>query len=82
MVFVDLGYTSLQVTLCAFNKGKVEVKAKASDPCLGGSDFDYRLMEHFAKEFKVQQLAESQVRVVLAASIIVMGHQPRPSCIE
>ena len=54
VVFVDLGYTSLQVALCAFNKGKVEVKAKAFDPSLGGGDFDWRLMEHFAEEFKVQ----------------------------
>ena len=54
VVFVDLGYTSLQVALCAFNKGKVEVKAKAFDPSLGGGDFDWRLMQHFAEEFKVQ----------------------------
>ena len=54
VVFVDLGHTSLQVALVAFNKGKLEVKAKAFNPRLGGRNFDLKLIEHFAQVFKVR----------------------------
>ena len=53
VVFVDMGYTSLQVALIGFNKGKLVVKAKAFDPAVGGRDFDWRLAQHFDQEFKV-----------------------------
>jgi len=52
VVFVDCGFTSLQVFVCAFNKGKLKMLASAFDSQLGGRDFDYILAEHFSKEFK------------------------------
>lgn len=52
VVFVDCGYTSLQVFLCAFNKGKLKMLASTFDTQLGGREFDYILAEHFSKDFK------------------------------
>lgn len=52
VVFVDCGYTSLQVFACAFNKGKLKMLATTFDSQLGGRDFDYILAEHFSKDFK------------------------------
>ena len=32
VVFVDLGYSALQVSVCAFNKGKLKVRTSRQDP--------------------------------------------------
>lgn len=52
VVFVDMGYTHLQATAVAFNKGKLRVLATTFDNNLGGRDFDKVLMDHFQREFK------------------------------
>lgn len=52
VVFVDCGYSSLQVFVCAFNKGKLKMLASTFDSQLGGREFDYILAEHFSKDFK------------------------------
>eukprot|EP00057_Strongylocentrotus_purpuratus_P008767 XP_011663241.1 PREDICTED: 97 kDa heat shock protein isoform X1 [Strongylocentrotus purpuratus] len=54
VVFVDCGHSSLQVSVCAFNKGKLKVLANASDKNLGGRDFDWLLAEHFAVDFQTR----------------------------
>lgn len=54
VVFVDCGYTSLQVFICAFNKGKLKMLASTFDSQLGGREFDYILAEHFSKDFKTR----------------------------
>ncbi|XP_072941681.1 97 kDa heat shock protein isoform X2 [Epargyreus clarus] len=51
VVFVDFGHSSLQVSACAFNKGKLRVLATSSDPCCGGRDIDMALAEHFCQDF-------------------------------
>ncbi|XP_026764981.1 97 kDa heat shock protein isoform X2 [Galleria mellonella] len=51
VVFVDFGHSSLQVSACAFNKGKLRVLATASDPQCGGRDIDMGLAEYFAQDF-------------------------------
>ncbi|XP_031442963.1 heat shock 70 kDa protein 4b [Clupea harengus] len=51
VVFVDLGHSAYQVSVCAFNKGKLKVLATASDSQLGGKDFDEVLVNHFCVEF-------------------------------
>ncbi|XP_068627559.1 heat shock 70 kDa protein 4L isoform X2 [Battus philenor] len=51
VVFVDFGYTSLQVAACAFNKGKLRVLATATDPYCGGRDIDMALAEYFCQDF-------------------------------
>ncbi|XP_076375782.1 heat shock protein 70Cb isoform X2 [Megalopta genalis] len=52
VVFVDCGYASLQVCICAFHKGKLQMLASAADSQLGGRDIDFILAEHFCKEFQ------------------------------
>jgi len=49
VAFVDMGHSALQVCICAFNKGKVKVLSVASDPSLGGRDFDYRIRDFLAQ---------------------------------
>uniref|UniRef100_A0A672GMD9 Heat shock 70 kDa protein 4-like n=1 Tax=Salarias fasciatus TaxID=181472 RepID=A0A672GMD9_SALFA len=51
VVFVDLGHSGYQTSVCAFNKGKLKVLATACDPELGGKDFDEFLVKHFCEEF-------------------------------
>ncbi|XP_066524230.1 heat shock 70 kDa protein 4b [Hoplias malabaricus] len=51
VVFVDVGHSSYQVSVCAFNKGKLKVLATAFDPNLGGKSFDEILVNHFSEEF-------------------------------
>lgn len=50
VVFVDFGHSSIQVSACAFNKGKLKMLAATSD-LVGGRDVDLMLAEHFSKEF-------------------------------
>uniref|UniRef100_A0AAX7W896 Heat shock protein 4b n=1 Tax=Astatotilapia calliptera TaxID=8154 RepID=A0AAX7W896_ASTCA len=51
VVFVDLGHSGYQTSVCAFNKGKLKVLATACDPLLGGKDFDEVVVKHFCEEF-------------------------------
>lgn len=51
VVFVDLGHSGYQTSVCAFNKGKLKILATACDPELGGKDFDEMLVGHFCEEF-------------------------------
>ncbi|XP_062846260.1 heat shock 70 kDa protein 4b [Trichomycterus rosablanca] len=51
VVFVDLGHSGYQVSVCAFNKGKLKILATAFDSHLGGKDFDEVLVNHFCEEF-------------------------------
>ncbi|XP_076021012.1 heat shock 70 kDa protein 4b isoform X2 [Genypterus blacodes] len=51
VVFIDLGHSGYQTSVCAFNKGKLKVLATACDPELGGKDFDEMLVRHFCEEF-------------------------------
>lgn len=53
VAFVDLGHSSLQVSIAAFNKGKVQVLSTGSDSSVGGQMFDERLQAYFADEFQV-----------------------------
>ncbi|KAM3600724.1 uncharacterized protein V6R79_001434 [Siganus canaliculatus] len=51
VVFADLGHSGYQVSVCAFNKGKLKLLATAFDSELGGKDFDDILVGHFCEEF-------------------------------
>ncbi|XP_017348513.1 heat shock 70 kDa protein 4a [Ictalurus punctatus] len=51
VVFVDVGHAGYQVSVCAFNKGKLKVLASAFDSELGGKGFDEILVQHFCNEF-------------------------------
>lgn len=52
VVFVDVGHSNYTVTVVAFNKGQLVVKATAYDKHLGGRDIDFALVRYFAAEFK------------------------------
>jgi heat shock protein 4 len=54
IAFVDVGHTTLSVTIVAFSKGQLSIKATAYDRNLGGRDVDYALVQHFAKEFQTK----------------------------
>ncbi|KAG7262692.1 hypothetical protein CRUP_026056 [Coryphaenoides rupestris] len=51
VVFVDLGHSGYQVSVCAFNKGKLKILATAFDSGMGGKDFDEVLVSHFCEVF-------------------------------
>ncbi|XP_014774714.1 heat shock 70 kDa protein 4 isoform X1 [Octopus bimaculoides] len=53
VVFVDMGYAHLQVSACAFNKGKLKMLG-ISKGDVGGRDFDGIIVDHFVSEFKKQ----------------------------
>lgn len=50
VIFVDFGHSSIQISACAFNKGKLKMLSSASD-LVGGRDIDDILADHFSKEF-------------------------------
>src|SRR5262245_61738996 len=54
MVF-DLGGGTFDVSILDVGDGVVEVRATAGDTHLGGDDFDRRLVDHLAEDFKREQ---------------------------
>ncbi|CAL7936427.1 unnamed protein product [Xylocopa violacea] len=52
VVFIDCGYATLQVCICAFHKGKLKMLASTADSQLGGRDIDSILAEYFCKDFQ------------------------------
>jgi len=71
VMFVDMGYTSFQVTIAAFVQGKLEIVSSACDANLGGRDVDMLLAEHFSEKFaakhKMNPLSESKPTMKLLA---------------
>uniref|UniRef100_A0A8B9Z975 Heat shock 70 kDa protein 4 n=1 Tax=Anas platyrhynchos TaxID=8839 RepID=A0A8B9Z975_ANAPL len=67
VVFVDMGHSAYQVSVCAFNKGKLKVLATAFDTTLGGRKFDEMLVEYFCEEFgkKYKLDIKSKIRALL-----------------
>ncbi|XP_074027661.1 heat shock protein 68 [Leptinotarsa decemlineata] len=53
VLIFDLGGGTFDVSILAISEGSLfEVKSTAGDTHLGGEDFDNRLVNHFAEEFK------------------------------
>ncbi|EGC31973.1 heat shock protein [Dictyostelium purpureum] len=52
ILIFDLGGGTFDVSLLTIEDGVFEVKATAGDTHLGGEDFDNRMVNHFADEFK------------------------------
>lgn len=50
--FVDIGYSDYTVSIVAFKKGQLTVKASACDRNFGGRDFDKILVDYYIKELK------------------------------
>jgi len=55
VAIVDMGHSKLSVAIVAFTKEKLQILSKTYDRHLGGRDFDWMLMEHFAAEFKAKR---------------------------
>jgi molecular chaperone DnaK len=51
----DLGGGTFDVSILDVGDGVVEVRSTAGDTHLGGDDFDHRLVDYFAEEFRKQQ---------------------------
>lgn len=62
VVFVDMGHSALQISVVAFNKGKMKVLTTASDANLGGRDFDKNLANHFNEEFKIRYKIDAKTK--------------------
>jgi heat shock protein 4 len=54
IMFVDVGHSSMSVSVVAFSKGQLAVKAAAYDRHLGGRDIDYALLQYFAAQFNAK----------------------------
>eukprot|EP00823_Brevimastigomonas_motovehiculus_P004025 TRINITY_DN2577_c0_g1_i1.p1 TRINITY_DN2577_c0_g1~~TRINITY_DN2577_c0_g1_i1.p1 ORF type:complete len:663 (+),score=209.74 TRINITY_DN2577_c0_g1_i1:113-2101(+) len=54
VLIFDLGGGTFDVSLLTIEEGVFEVKAIGGDTHLGGEDFDNRMVEYFAKEFKTK----------------------------
>jgi len=52
ILIFDLGGGTFDVSILSIEDGIFEVKSTAGDTHLGGEDFDNRLVNHFAQEFK------------------------------
>ena len=52
ILIFDLGGGTFDVSILSIEEGVYEVKSTAGDTHLGGEDFDTRLVNHFAQEFK------------------------------
>ncbi|KAG7255620.1 hypothetical protein CRUP_030459 [Coryphaenoides rupestris] len=52
VLIFDLGGGTFDVSILTIEDGMFEVKATAGDTHLGGEDFDNRLVDHFAEEFR------------------------------
>lgn len=52
VLIFDLGGGTFDVSLLTIEEGIFEVKATAGDTHLGGEDFDSRMVNHFAQEFR------------------------------
>ncbi|CAF0898415.1 unnamed protein product [Didymodactylos carnosus] len=59
IAFVDMGYSALQTSIVAFNKGKLRMLATAFDPSLGGRDFDQIIMDQMREDFKQRYKLDS-----------------------
>lgn len=54
VMFIDIGSTSTTATVASFVAGGLKILGTASDPFLGGRDFDGMLVEHFHEYIKTK----------------------------
>ncbi|KAF4533067.1 hypothetical protein B566_EDAN002630 [Ephemera danica] len=60
VVFVDWGQSALQVSACAFHKGKLKMLSSNGDTNLGGRDIDIILAEYFNNHFRSQYRVDAK----------------------
>mmetsp|Transcript_10607 Transcript_10607/g.36870 ORF Transcript_10607/g.36870 Transcript_10607/m.36870 type:complete len:821 (-) Transcript_10607:99-2561(-) len=71
--FVDVGHSSMQVSVVAFKKGKLEILGTGYDRNFGGANFDDCLYQHLCKEFleKYKIDVRSNARATLRLRVAV-----------
>jgi len=62
VVFVDMGHSDLQISACAFHKGKLKVLATATHPNLGGRVIDRYLADYFSVDFKTRYNVDAKTK--------------------
>ncbi|CAF1083675.1 unnamed protein product [Rotaria sordida] len=71
VAFVDMGYTALQASVVAFNKGKLKMVATSFDTSLGGRDFDRLIMDtmrdEYQKRYKIDSYSSAKAKLRLKA---------------
>ncbi|CAF0905146.1 unnamed protein product [Rotaria sp. Silwood1] len=92
VAFVDMGYTALQASIVALNKGKLKMIATAFDPSLGGRDFDRIIMDtmrdDFKKRYKIDSYSTLKAKLRLRAEcekakkLMSSNVQPIPISLE
>jgi heat shock protein 4 len=91
VVIVDVGYGTVTVAVTAFWKGNLKVLARVVEKHLGTRDFDWALLQHFAKEiknkYKVDALESKKQRLRLLQACekvktLLSGNQTAPLNIE
>ncbi|KAK9064226.1 hypothetical protein SSX86_015606 [Deinandra increscens subsp. villosa] len=72
VMFVDIGHCDTQVTVAAFEPGKMKILSHSFDQNLGGRDFDEVLFHHFVARFKekykIDVYANARASIRLRAS--------------
>ena len=87
----DLGGGTFDISVLEIGDGVFEVKSTNGDTFLGGEDFDMRLVEYLADEFKKEQGIDLQERPARPAApqgsrregqdrAVVLGRRPRSTC--
>ena len=54
-----MGYTALQASIVALNKGKLKMVATAFDTSLGGRDFDHLIMDTMRADYQTRYKVDS-----------------------
>lgn len=76
VAFIDIGHSSLQVSVAAVKKGELKILGSAYDKHFGGRDFDHAIANHFADEFigkykiNIRENPKAFYRVLTAAEKI------------
>jgi len=78
VMFYDMGHTNTNVSIVQFNGTNLKVLAHAADRNLGGRDFDYALMEHFAEyikeKYKLDVMSNTKARMKLRKECVKVKH--------
>ena len=64
----DLGGGTFDVSILEIGDGVFEVKSTNGDTFLGGEDFDMRIVEYFAEEFKKENAIDPEGRQISSAA--------------
>ena len=76
----DLGGGTFDISILEIGDGVFEVKATNGDTFLGGEDFDKRLIDYMADEFKKEQGSTCAATVSRCSASRRRPRRPRSSC--